>query len=171
MKLRKIKPIGKKGNASDLIYLPVALFVIAFVSVLAYQIYSEYTDRASGHFDNPQQTNIETYTTTVLTEFDYLFMIILVFSIMATVISAFYLDTHPIMFFVSLIFLAVSGIIQMAMSNVYQTFEAQSSVSSSAAEFSIISLIMNHYPAIFIMGGVIVLIALFTKFRGFGTTE
>lgn len=154
-----------RGSILDLPIVVIVLavfFVALFVGLLVYNQFAErdfwQTTEVGQHAFQQADIAYETL--------DYSFLFILIGAFMATVISAFFIETHPIFFIVSLIVLIIFIVITPAMTNAFMGVAASPRFSTEAAELNIATQAMGNLPLILTVFGFILIIVLYAKRQG-----
>ena len=153
-----------RGTVSDLLVAAVLLGIVFSVTIFVYQVYSNF--RTNSFFDTNSWTqNARMYTDAGFTSMNYAFIFLVMGFFLATVVSAWYIETHPIYFAVSLVLLIVFVSLSPILSNVFVGMAAQPGMSEAAAKFSLSVRIMDNLPIIMSVFGALILIALYAKMR------
>ena len=154
-----------KRGILGFIFAIVILFALAVVILIGAKLASEFSDALGGsdlmgdRGKNVMTGILDKYNTL----FDYAFLAMLVLFWAATIISVFFLDTHPIMFAISLLMLLFVFICAAVFSNVFYEVAMSSSLRGEAAQFPILMSIMNNYLVIAIFMGFSMLGAMYAK--------
>lgn len=169
---------NKKGamELADSFYVVVYLFSAAlFIFILYYafnQMKSPMDDALTGSTDFTGSginiTQMYSQTTSGVSLFNTLFPFLLFGLIAMVIVSAFFIDSHPIFFFVSLIILGVVILISVVFSNIYQTITEDSAFGTTSTEFSIMNIFMKKLPWIAAIVIFITIIVLWGKSQGGG---
>ena len=159
---------NKKGNIADVVYLPVFLLLLVFTIVVSYVIYGAiHTEFNAADSQIPSEVLEEfnaNYNTFPVV-FSSFFLIAFVGFMISTIVSAFFIRSHPIFYFISVIVFAVMTVISAIFSNVYELFVTDM-VSGFSTSFPIISHVMTYLPYFVLVFSAIVAIALYTKGGG-----
>lgn len=170
----KIKDKRGQMELADSFYVVVYLFAAAiFIFVIYYafgQMKTPMDDALSGaaNFSSigKNVTEIYTQTTGGVSLFNTLFPFLLFGLIAMVVVSAFFIDSHPIFFFVSLIILGVVILVSVVFSNIYQTITEDTAFGDTSGNFSIMNLFMMKLPWIAAIIIFITVIILWGKSQG-----
>ena len=157
--------MNKKGSAKDMMFVLVAIFLFAFITMLMMGVYSSYTESLEGHetFNNTVNNAVEESAMTTLNAFDYIFMFFILGLIIMVIASTFTIRTHPLFFFVSLLLLIITVIIGGVFSQVFETSAEADIMQEGVNEYSVIPFVMDHLPTIILMVGVILVVILYAK--------
>lgn len=162
-----------KGNIADMIFMVAMLLVFAIVTVLSYKIWSDMSpqlnvtlSQANGGTLAAGSALAMVQTSTTLLSFDYLFAFLAFGSLIAIVISSFWLDSHPIFFVVSLLAFIFTFIPLAVLGNVYSNFETDPAIQAAASNFPFMESFFMNLPTIGLVFGVLIIIILYSKFRG-----
>jgi len=162
------RKLGKKGNVLDIFYLIVFVTVFGIISILSYTILTEMKPSLDAHATNDVSRNVTENATRAVASFDYILILIIVGMFIATVIGAYFIDSHPVFFVASLLLLILLMVLVPVFSNVFDRFKANAAVSTAAAEFTVTTAFMDKLPMYFFIMCCVVLIALYAKHRGGG---
>jgi hypothetical protein len=160
--------MNKKANLFDPLVIIIILFVFGISTVLFLLIGSELRDGINAKITLAESQNAMNKTYEALQLFDYTFVILLSMLIISSVISAFFIRSHPVYFFVSTIVLIVFVIPAAILSNVFDKFEHVDKFVAFADDFQIISYFMGKLPMIIVISGVLIMVALFINKPGAG---
>ncbi len=155
----------RKGSVFDIPFIIVFMFIFATTIIVSFTLINGYND-VMQTTDIPY--DVSNYTQSGITAvgtFDSGFVLLLGGLIISTILSAFFIQSHPAFFIVSLIALAIFIAIAVIFSNLYEEVETSAELSSSAANYPLISNIMSNLPIIVVAIGVGILIALYAKTR------
>jgi len=159
---------NKKGNAvTDSLTVMIVLFIFGIMSIAAYMTFDSInTDiQASTDLDaNTKQTSQQLYNNFAPTLDAAFLMAFVLFTIFA-IVSVFFLDTHPVYFILAVILLFAVFIVGGFLANAWDDVMSDESLAPYANDFRASSFIMGNLLES--LGGVVVLIliALFAKFR------
>jgi len=154
---------NKKGNVADLPLIPIVIFIMGVFIVSAYMVSDQIRDGVNARITNTESvTNIDKANDALL-NFDYVFVITTAGLILTTVVSAFFIRSHPIFFGVSSLLMFIFMIPSVLLSNAFERFEAQSQVADIMSNFTLISYFLDKLPWIFAVTAVLVFIVLFLK--------
>lgn len=155
--------MNKRGSVVDLLYVLLAMFVLAIVVVIGYTMFSGITTELTNQFpDSTTATKTATTLPNMYLAYNTLFMVIFVFGMLAALVSALFVQTHPVFGVVSIILMILFTFFAAVLSNAYQDFEA---TSTDAQRFNMVSYFWAHAPKIMLLGLVLVIIVLYAKTR------
>ena len=97
--------------------------------------------------------------------FDNLFLFVFVLLVIFVVVSVFMLDSHPIMFMISVILLIAVFVVALLLANVYDDVMSEPTMANYANEFTYTGWLMSHLLETMIGVIFMVIIALFIKFK------
>ena len=170
MELRKIKI--RNSGIEDLFWLVAVLFAVAIFFVILYFVWGRVSPKIdeglSGVMPNDGVNVTQTLnkTTTSITRFNTLFPLILIGLFAFVIMSAFFLESHPIFFWVGLILLGVALIFGAVFSNVYKQITENDEIAAAGAEFGVVNLFMKYLPLFVLLVFVVIGIVLWSKFTG-----
>jgi len=155
-----------KGSVLDLIIVFVILGITMFGLVMGLKIYNE------GFADKWPTTAVGNATKTgMLASLDvinYGMLFLAIGLVVSLVVSAFFIETHPIFFLVSVIMLIVVVVASAPVSNAFMEMATSDSLSTEAAQYDIATHVVGNIPLIAVVGGSLVIIALYAKPGGGG---
>lgn len=157
--------MAMKGSVFDLLYIFVFLLVFSACTIIAFMILTEVGPSLSL---NPTSTQVIASANQALLGFDGLFVFMIFGMMAASAILAYFVDSHPVMFVVSLIVYIFLVMISGVISNIYQEIIAADGLSVSAASFPLMTQIWLQLPTIAVVGGIIIMIVAFSKRGGGG---
>jgi hypothetical protein len=167
-----------KGSMFDVIAIIMVLFALPVIIILSDTVLETISDNVHG-------TNNLTVTTKdgITTEFpivntthlekgqkaiigyDALMPFILIGLIAISVVLAFLIPTHPVMFVPSMFALMLMVIISAQLTNAYGIIANQPALQESANKMVITASLVNNYPLIATVVGAIIMIAMFISFK------
>lgn len=164
---RQMRKIGQmKASIADMIAIPVFFFVIGIMIFAAY-----YTADLSNNIfinmtaGNPMNDTIVNNGTAkvvaAIGSMDSLYLFIMVASFLAAIISAYYINTHPMAFFFAVVMLIISVITNVYVSNTFSEIAGSSLFATIADNYPYIVTINQNLPLIITAFGALMLIVLF----------
>jgi len=159
--------VGKKGFM-DMIFVMIFLLIISIVIVTAYMLLTTITPQLTATLGNNASTEVLNIGDTAMKGFDYGFLGILVGLTLYTIISGFFVGSHPIFFWAGVLFMGILTYISAAISNSYEKFVLDSVVAGAAANFTITNYIMLNLPMFMAVMTAIVIIVFVAKPFGIG---
>ena len=158
---------SKRAFIGDILTLMIVMFILAITILAGYLVLSNYTTQvqATTQMGTQAQTIVGNSTSRYTNLWDGLFMFLLIGLGLAAAISAYFVDTHPILFIFMLIVLAVYVVVAGAIANAYYDVEAASAMSEFALNFKMMHFVMNKLPYFVMIEGAVIFIALFAKVR------
>ena len=139
------------------------LFVTAICIIVGYLVLDNVKD---GLNDMPSDTINKTLVGGLMQSgqnsfslFDYLFIFLIAGASISLLISAYYVNTNPVYFWVSVIMLLVLILVAVGINNAYDAMSTSDQLGSTMAEFPIIQFFMDHialYCTIMTLAGIVV---------------
>jgi hypothetical protein len=163
--------MNKKANLFDPLIIIIVLFGFAISSVIFLLISHELKTDLTAKLNTPTFTasgDIITHTDDAIKSFDYIFVILVAMLTVSTLISAFFIKSHPIFFVVSTILLFVFMIPAVVLSNAFEKFTQQSQISTVMSDFASITFFMSKLPYLLLVIMILTIIVLF-MYKGNGT--
>ena len=158
---------GRKAFIGDVMTIIVFAFIMGITILVGYLLLSSWNTQvqASTTIGAPAQTLTQTQTSKFPSLWDGLFGVIFIGMSLAAAISAYFIDTHPIVFALCVIILAVFIIAGAAISNTYNAIESSGVFATFSASFKLMHYILNNLGLYMLVEGALIMIALFTKAR------
>ena len=171
----------KKGQMAyeDIFYVMAYLF---FAGLLFFFIYFTYNTHIkpelSGSLNNAvpaldkygdASMNVSTVleqTSGGVSTFNNIFPLLLIGLVIMTLISAYYMGSHPVFFFVSLVVLLVVVILAVVFSNTFQQITTATEFGSTINTFNITNIFMKYLP--FIMVIIVIIVVVVMSLQGSG---
>lgn len=148
--------------------------ILVMVVVFGFIIFTVFGLRFATSFNNQYQNNSMIYNESkVIVQasvdryvnlFDGAFIFLFVGMVLAAIISAFFMDTHPAFFIVSIILLVVLSFVAAIFGNVFEGF-ATGELNNEVNQFVYIPFFMSHFLQIMIGVMFLVMIASFAKYK------
>ncbi|GAH31138.1 unnamed protein product [marine sediment metagenome] len=158
------KKIGKKGFIQDIFLAMLFLFIFAIVTYISLVVYNEYRDNTGDDFEGTDAgKQIVSDAIRVLDIWDYAFLMLFGGLLISTVVTAFFIRSHPALFVLSLIVLFVVLIMAVVFSNVFGEFETHRSIQNATDTYTIIPEIMGGFPKYIFGFFILVALAFFAK--------
>ena len=156
---------SKKGQLGDTFVIMGSLLAFDIVIVLCYFISSSMKPELDTALN---QTTITTQTTDSLKTFDIMFPLVLLGLLIFSVISAFYISSHPAFFFIGIFLIVIAIIAAVAFENMYSQFRDSPEIIAYSADFPITNWIINKLPFLAVIISIIIMVAVFAKPAGTG---
>lgn len=165
MRLIYSKSKNKKGGLSDIIFLVAFLSVIIVLFVFGYKLINESNIRVQTMdvVTDEAKTAMGTVETKYRSTMDTAFLFLWLGSFLAAVISAWFIDSHPVFFFLSVFVFVIILVAVVPMSNALESLISDPQLSSEAARFPVMLFFVTHFFKIVVVQGVIILISLYAK--------
>lgn len=172
--------MNKKGSLLDHLYIPIILFITAIVIILGYLILNVvkvgfYDGLATTPDVNRTMVN-DLFQKGIdgIKLFDTMFIIFLAGLSMAVLISAYYVDTNPAFFWVSIFFLLVLVILSAIFSNAYESFRTATGIATLSDgtpigdAFTKMNFVMSNMPLYILIMTLLGIIVFYAKRSGSG---
>lgn len=170
---------NKKGQLDfDVVFYALAILlstaILIFVIYYAYgQIRTPFEEGLTNALPAASQnvvnmTTIGSQTIGGVGLFDTLYPFLLFGIILMCIVSAMMYNSHPVFFFISIIILAVTILLGVVYSNVYQQITESTEFGSTKDSFSVTTFIMRYLPFIIALLVIIFMIVMFGKPGGQG---
>jgi hypothetical protein len=152
--------LNKKGSFGDVIYLIVALCVIAIIFVVCWKLLSTINAQAQGGnlISTEGKTMMQSLTSRFVGINDAAFLLIFVGLLIGTGAGAYFIYTHPAMVWISIPIMVFIVFLSAIFANaMYPIFHSQEFLSEYQS-FPVISFVFDNF--VFVMVGVVLLISL-----------
>lgn len=149
----------------DGIYIMMILGLFFAGTVFADVIFSEIEDDDK-IFSTNQSHTVRDKTSAMFGTLDAGMGLLIVGLILFTVVSAFFIRTHPIFFIINLILLTIVIAMSPIVSNTFMGLYTNEATTESAQKFDVMTLVIGNLPIIFGAMLVFVIIALHSKGSG-----
>lgn len=157
--------MNKNGSLLDSFQIILVLFAFAIITIISLYVLDRFEEGTTEMFDSDVATYAISQGQATLLNFDNLFVFILIGLLIATMVGAYFIQTNPIIFWVSLLLLLVFLTVAAIFTNVFEEITATPELASTAANFEIINLVMGHLPLTLLVIFSAISIALFAKWR------
>ena len=153
-----------KGSLLDMIYIPIILLIIGISVFVAATVLDKISPSLSA--TSPIAANTTAQAVVAVNTFNWSFLLIAFALGAGSIMLGVMYPTHPIFFFAGFIILIISMVTTAMMSNVFQTFSAESTIAASTSQFTIINWFMGNSLTIFMaIFGMLMLIVLYTRLQ------
>lgn len=160
---------SKKGSSFiDIFFVAIMFIILAVTVVTGYFIFNEFNDsvQASDDFSAEAKTVSASNAGNFLEVFDKFFLFAIIGLSIGLIVGATLLNTHPAFFLGAVILLGFLVFFAAIMSNTYEDFANDPTISDYADDFIILPWVFLNFPKIFVVIGILMLVALFAKLRG-----
>lgn len=159
----------QKGTIMDLFTVGIVILVFALSILIASTIYFNIKDANDA---NPilNQTLLDTGESIVQT-FDAMWIFFVVGAFIAMIVTGFLIDTHPVFFVASLLIFIFAMVVNIQFANVFlEVASADQFITTANDELPNLTLIYQNYPLIVMVFGIILLIVLYSRIKGGGSS-
>lgn len=150
----------------DLLEIVVVIFVFSMSVFIGFNIMLEY-DEAIQEFDFPETAlNVTDRALDAFAVFDYMFIFVVGGLMIAAIIGAFLIPTHPIFLVLSIVAFVIVLLIVPQVANVFLEFTISSDLNASVADqYGSMIALWNVMPLIVMVFGAILIIVIYSKIR------
>ena len=154
--------LNKRGSVQDVPFIAVMMFVILFMAILGTWLLGVLNDAftSSGSLSAQGQATFDEMEARHPKIFDNALLFVLIGVSMAAVIGAFAINTHPIFYFVSFIFLLFAGVANLFLKDLFFMLTTNTAFTAAAQQYTIGTYLMTAFP--FIMAVISFMIAIIT---------
>lgn len=157
---------NKRGDLPSLIMvLVILIFVLAIVSLLFSFFFKEILSevRTMDGLNNNTIETIDLVDEKTIPFLDYLVMFSFISVLIGLIISAIYVDTHPAVVIIFIVFVIVGVVLSGILANAFTEVAEDAELSSTYDEFRYTNLIINNFPLLVFISAIIVGIILYSK--------
>jgi len=157
--------MNKKASLLDSFQIILFLFAFSIITIISLFLIDKFETDVGGRFDSDVSTYAIDQGQATLLNFDNLFVFILVGLLIATIVGAYFIQTNPIIFWISLMLLLVFLTIAAIFTNVFEEITTTPELAETASNFTIINLVMGHLPLTLLVIFSLIAIALYAKWN------
>lgn len=160
---------NKKGQALfDLTILVIIIFFLALAAIFGGFIYSELNDEIQNDndFSAVAKSTSQGLEDNYVSMFDNIIFIAVILLWLGLIITSFFIDSHPIFFIITIVFMVLVFIAGMAISNAYEEVTDDEDLSGYAANFTKTNFIFDNFLIVLIVIGFTTALALYAKGGG-----
>ena len=161
----------KKGDITDIVFFVIIMFILSVgIFILAFIIPQITEGLKIGGLNSTSEgaaaiSQLESLGTVGLQRgLTFVFMGL----IMANLLSAFFIRTHPVFVFMYIMSLLIGSLLSVYLANAYDLIRSTPILASTLASQTLINAIMENILPITIIVGVLSIIIVFAKFSSFG---
>lgn len=160
--------IGKRGSIIDIAFLLVVAVGLGIFILVVGKVFPTITHQIKGTEigNNPSSVTALNMTEKIAGKGDMIFMFIFVGLSLAVFISAFFIESSPILIPIYIIALAMLLVFAIVAENVYEKYMDTPTFSQVASKNKITNYIMSHLIVISIGIAVLSMVLMFAKPRG-----
>lgn len=161
--------MNKRGNLADILLFPAIIFAMGVTLFIIYFMWTRLQTPLNDAI-SPTWTGSTTYFSQVrggLQTFDSVFPFYMMGSILFILISAFFIKSHPIFFFISIFLFIIAILLGAILANVHRdAIRTNPEFASVVDDFSTTSYLINRLPIITLVVGIVTAVILFSKPTG-----
>jgi len=159
--------MNKKGTIMDFLYIVVALFIIALSTIIAFTVWDSYNTQVKedGLGNSSIYPSLEANMNTTMNNMDYLFVFLMVGLTIALIISVFMIKSHPVFFWITMLFIIIVLIIAGALSNAYEMVGDNAELKAGHDNYPAMEFVMDNLPLFILLIAAMAIIALYAKSR------
>lgn len=155
----------KKGTMLDLIFILPLILIIFVAGLVGMKAYNSFFESSNSSM-NAQTRTITTSAGGVFTNMDYILTIMIFGMFLAVIISAIFIESHPMFFFASLLLLVITVFIAAPFANAYLSIKDEGTLSTEIASLSMSGYMLEYLPILVGVIGTIVIVVLYMKISG-----
>jgi len=151
-----------KGTVLELVIVFVILGVVFFSLLIGLKIYNQLTE-SNVWADNAAGQAAKSGAAGAIGAIDSGMVFLLAGLLISLIASAFFIQTHPIFFLVSLILLIFVVMVSGPLTNAFMEVSQADNFKEEVGSLSISAHIIDYIPYIAVIGGFLVMLALYAK--------
>lgn len=156
---------NKRGQASELLFYGIILFVLAITILISFRLITDINDafQSSSFISDSGKDNIGGFADRFGAIFDGVYVVALVLLSIVLIATVFMLDTHPIFFVLSVVaFLAVL-LVNTILANALDTIGTTAALLPFYEQLPMMRFVARHFIAIMSVVGFASFMAFYTK--------
>ncbi len=151
---------NKKGATVDNLFIMVKFFVLV-IFFLTLMLFWNGVKDSSMWTDSSTGPQIKNNAQNLIDNFDFMILMGYFGLHLGVLVMAFLLRTHPFVYVVSILLIALLAIVAVPLSNAYMDIQADSEISAVVGDIPKTNFIMNNLPRFEVIFGFITAIILF----------
>lgn len=155
-----------KGQVMELIIVSVLMCVFFVALLFASNLYNSFSEKTDIFSGTAQEQRIGDSVERSFISLDYGMLMLAIGLVISTVVSGFFIQTHPIFFIVSLICLIIVVSITPILSNSFMGIATTDEFTESAEDLPVSINIIGNLPIFVTVAGILLSIALYAKYGG-----
>lgn len=163
--IRQAKKMFKKAQISSFLYIGATLFLFMLAIVFGYYISGQMNEvvNTEAIFAGTPRTMYGEYYGDYVSVFDKSFLFVIVGLVISTIISAFFIRSHPIFFAASCLLLIIFGVVFAIFGQTFLQLTTNTTLNASANNFTILPYIADNFVIILVILAFAALAVLFAK--------
>ena len=154
---------NRKGYEFDILRMLPIFLILAVTFYLAYTIGSAVDTELTAMGDistAPMEATLD-----AIPLFDYFIPILYAITLISSIVLAFYIDVNPIWYIVSIFAWILTLVYSAILSNVHYSIATQAELTAASSLFTYTVYFMNNLPIFALVGGLLIAIATYMKWR------
>jgi len=158
---------SRKGSINDWFVIPVILFVFALIILVGYKLMTDLNTEFQANPDlaTESKTIMQDNKNAYVNVFDKSYLVVIIFLIIASIIGAIVIDTHPVIVAVALPLLVIALLFSAILGNTFASIIEAEDLAVVGSEFVVIPYVWNHIVQIMLFAITAIAIGLFAKVR------
>ena len=158
---------NKKGGLLDTIFIAVSILIMGVFIIFGYKIITATNDKVQTINEIPDvaKTAYNKVDTKYVNTMDTGFIILWLASFLGALISAWFIDTHPFFFVLSIFVLIPVMVAIVPLSNVFESILSSDELANEITNFPIIMWFSQHYFTIILVQSFMILFSLYGKLK------
>ena len=158
--------MNKKGNSVvDAFYIVMFIVIFAIVTMICFKVNNTIQPSLESQMPNDGVRNVTANVTKAFVTMDFVIVMVAILLFMITVVSAYFIDTHPVFFVVSLVMVAMFLMIVPMMANLWDSIAGTSQFTTERAAMPTTDIFLSNLPLIFLAFAGLGVIATYAKYR------
>jgi len=153
---------NKKGSVMDFLIIMPIIFVMVIMAIVGVLAYNEFHD-ATEDVLSTEAVEIMESGGAVFSAWDYILVIMMIGFLASTIISALFIQSHPVFFLASLFLLVFITFTSVVYPNALESMEESTIISEQTANLPLSVGIIENLPLFILIFGALTLIVLYFK--------
>jgi hypothetical protein len=161
-------PNSKRGNLGDIVFIMVFVFVLGLIIFISATLLGKINAQIQGGdmLSARGAAIIDRADNRFAGTFNTVWFIVFIGMWVATLVSAFFIRSHPVFYFVSLFVLIIFVLLAGILGNAFDDIASSEGMSEYSDSFTIINWFMGRFGAVIAVMSVVVAVILFNKGGG-----
>lgn len=159
--------LNKNGASLDFIFIIIFILIAAISIIVGATLMNAINSsfQNSTIMTNTSKTAVDDINNRFVNIWDYSFLFLIIGLYIALMVSAYFLDTSPIFFILSLIFSIIAFFVGAILNNVFFDVASSPGLSATANKFIIIPYVMDHFLPILVFYAISFMVVMYAKNR------
>lgn len=157
-----MKKMNKKGSVMDFLIIMPLIFIMVIMAIIGVLAYNSYHDATEDVLPS-RAVDIMESGGAIFSAWDYVLVIMILGLLASTIISALFIQSHPVFFFASMFLLVFITFTSAVYPNALESMEESDVVAEQTANLPLSVGIIENLPLFILIFGALTLIVLYFK--------